>query len=762
MRWNLPRTAVLALTGFSLTSGATAGPPTVTDESVDDAIQRAVAWIQSKKEKSGHWEGSMSSADRYYGGNTGLALLSLLYAGQDARSEEMSRALDWLAAQAMNATYTYGTRAHTLALVPGKKYRTRLEEDLKWLLNEMWTSGEGMGAYGYEARPRDKDGKADASGYWDNSNAQYAVLGVWMATDAGLTAPETYWQTVGDHWLRVQSGDGGWGYRGKEDSTGSMTAAGLATLYVVLDRAYADRPKEATRLLAGIERGLDWFGRQFGPNNPNGNASWKFYYLYGVERVGRASGQKYFRDKDWFRVGAEELLRTQHKDGNWEGTGNDMSELRNTAFALMFLCHGRAPLLFNKLQHGADWNSKLRDVAGLTHYAQRTLERLLNWQIVRLDASLDDLLEAPVLYLCGETAWEFSDVDVQKIREYCDRGGMVLAVAGKDSDAFVKSIEELAQRAYPELPLRPLTSDHPLFSGQVQFPIKDPPPMFEVRNDVRTLMLLCAKDISEAWNRFAARGSSEQSFQLACNIYLYATDKSSIRSRLQTPTIALEPVEIARTLKVARIKHGGRWDIESYGWTRLAAYLNNATRSRLEVTSGITLDSDELLEYPVAYITGTDAFTLTPEEASGLRRFLSRGGTLLADAALGSAEFTSSLEKQLKEVLRDEPKFLPADSFLNSGAGIPGATNLNGVGYRRKARGEAGLQKTPRLKVFDSKRRISVVYSPLDLTVGLLGTQVWDLRGYDPESTLEIMRNMILYANLSTAQKAKLGAQGGE
>ncbi len=50
-------------------------------------------------------------------------------------------------------------------------------------------------------------------------------------------------------------------------------------------------------------------------------------------------------------------------------TGDQATALRNTAFAVMFLCHGRAPLMFNKLAHGPDWDRKLRDLSGLTRYA---------------------------------------------------------------------------------------------------------------------------------------------------------------------------------------------------------------------------------------------------------------------------------------------------------------------------------------------------------------------------------------------------------
>src|SRR5690606_8028793 len=58
-----------------------------------------------------------------------------------------------------------------------------------------------------------------------------------------------------------------------------------------------------------LERGLQWMQHRFTPaDNPGQSSRHFYYYLYGVERVGLASGYKYFGDRDWFRQGAAELL----------------------------------------------------------------------------------------------------------------------------------------------------------------------------------------------------------------------------------------------------------------------------------------------------------------------------------------------------------------------------------------------------------------------------------------------------------------------
>lgn len=759
--WGFPHTtfmfALICVLGFG--PRAQPQPPEVTHEAVDQAIRRGVEWVWAQRKSAGHWQArddAGSRGDMHWAGDSALAVLALLYANEDARETRLSQSLDWLAGEQITGTYVYGVRAHVLAIVPGGRFKSELERDLQWLLNANWSAdSEHPGAYDYKAIPRESH-----IGRWDNSVTQYGVLGVWMAAEAGQRVPDTYWDAIGKHWLTYQNGDGGWGYQKGHESTGSMTAAGLASLFVVLDQRYLGRTKDAGGVLNAIDAGLNWFGREYTPENPHGDEYWKYYYLYGVERVGRASGYKHFREVDWFREGAAYLLRVQQDSGAWPNTGGGASDLRNTAFALMFLCHGRAPLLFNKLQHGPDWNDKLRDVAGLTRYTGRTFERMLNWQIVNLDGPLEDLLEAPVLYMRGASSWEFSDAEVEKLRAYCQRGGLLFAVAGNDSAEFRRCWEQLARRAFPDLSPRVAASDHPLFSGEIAGRIEQPPLTLEVHNGVRTLMLLCTHDVADAWSRYGARSRGSADFDVGAAVYLYATDKTTFTSRLEAADIVDRGVPVERTVELVRIKYNGPWDVEPYGWTRLRRYLRNETGTNLLVTAGVTFDAEGLGQFRVAHITGTDAFELSPAEVRGLRAFLLGGGTLLADAAAGSPAFTRSLEGYVQEALREPPRVVAPESFLITGEGLAGAADLRGTSYRRAARRASGGREIPLLRTVSVGRRYAVISTPLDVSIGLLGTPAYNVEGYAPESALRIMRNLLLYAGLPSAEKAALQREG--
>ncbi len=788
-------------------------PERVTGDAVDGAVDRAVAWIKRQRGPQGHWERDDSADTRFYGGDTGLALLALLYAGESPRQDEMRESIRWLSEASLSDTYTIGTRAHVLALVDGPTYRSALRRDVDWLQSNVHPAGSPhAGAYDYKA----------PSGRYDNSNSQYGVLGMWMASEYAFNVPGHYWQLVGGHWLEDQNGDGGWSYTGSGRSTGSMTAAGLATLFVALDRYYLDRRDERDTVLAAIERGLDWMGREFTTENPHGEDRWRYYYLYGVERVGRACGYKYFRGRDWFRAGSAALLNDQQADGAWPGAGSggfSMSTLRNTTFAVMFLCHGRAPLMFNKLQYvppagssfaddaggeqaseiigegwaqdadrgratrrqpdrdsrprrelrrrqprnpppplEQDWNLQMRDVAGLVRYTQGSLERLLNWQIVRLDGSLADLLEAPVLYLSGSRAWEFSDNDVARLRAYVDRGGLIFTVPAEGGDAFTTSMEALAARLFPQLPLQPMPSDHPVLTSATRTQLDDPPPLREVSNGRRSLMMIAERDIAESWHRYRPRSRADD-FELGVNLFLYATDITPQGNRLNRVALDDSATPIRGRTSIVRIRHDGDWDPEPAGWRRFAAHLRNQTGIVAEVINGVRLDAAELQEHDVAHITGDGELTLSEDEREGLRRFLTRGGTLLADAAGGSQAFTESLSSEVSEILRTSPVPIPEGSGLITGEGLRGGVDVRPVGYRRAARRVSLGRPYPRLLGFRLATRYPVILSPLDLSVGLIGAPVFGNVGYDDQTTLDLARNLVLYAQLPLADKARVATE---
>ena len=157
----------------------------------------------------------------------------------------------------------------------------------------------------------------------DNSNTQYALLGLNAATEAGVPVKPEVWTLARAYWERTQQRRRELGLHARHDraSTASMTCAGISSLIITglkrfQGQEYLDGDAIQNCGKGGVnpslQRGIDWMASHFrvGQNFGNGQ-QWKLYYLYGLERAGRLGGLRFFGEHDWYREGAEELVHEQ-------------------------------------------------------------------------------------------------------------------------------------------------------------------------------------------------------------------------------------------------------------------------------------------------------------------------------------------------------------------------------------------------------------------------------------------------------------------
>lgn len=67
----------------------------------------------------------------------------------------------------------------------------------------------------------------------------------------------------------------------------------------------------------------------------------------------------------------------------------------------------------------------------------------------------------------------------------------------------------------------------------------------------------------------------------------------------------------------------------------------------------VKLASDEIYNFPVLIMTGEGEFTLLAEERDNMRRFVERGGFLLASAGCSSPEWDRSFRKEMATIFAD-------------------------------------------------------------------------------------------------------------
>jgi hypothetical protein len=760
-RLTLPTIALVLL---ALLAAPAAPTRAATPKDVDETVAKAVKYLY-QVQQNGNWEIVPSPVNqdgpdvkgKQWGGLTAMATYALLAAGENPQDPRLAEAITWLLKQdTITGTYALGLRAQVWQFLPEKhpqrsQIRAAVKRDRDLLLNAMHEKpGESFGFYGYFPKQPNA---------YDRSNSQYAVLGMWAAEQAGAEVPTKFWEIQDQVWKKAQNQDGGWEYSGDSPSTATMTAAGVATLFITQDYLL-DLKKDCQGNVfnQNIEMGIGWLDRHITQLLSGGS----YYGMYGVERIGVASGRRYFGALDWYKVGSESLVKSQKPDGAW-GDENDHDNARkvpNTCFALYFLTRGRAPVLMSKLEYtgttregkAGPWNQRPRDLANFSRWMTRNFDnKFTNWQVVNLKVEAQELHDAPILYIAGNEPLNFSDAELAKLRQFAEQGGLILGNADCGNPKFVTGFRALAKKLFPRYEFRDLEQNHLILNAQ-QFPAskwKRKPRVQGLSNGVRELMVIAPQeDLSKAWQTRSDK-TKEEVFQLGSNLYLYSVKENLGRSKgdtyIVTDTGKGKP---ERSFKVARLMLGDNADPEPGGWRRLANVLKNSSLATLVVDS-VKPGEGKLAGYKVAHWTGTTKVKLSPKAREEIVAFVNGGGTLLVDAAGGSADFADSATDALLEMFGGEPvrkqltQALPATHGLYAMEGA----KIESFGYRNYARRRVlGKLSAPRVGAVDVGGRPGVFFSREDLSGSLVGEPVDGIVGYDPDTATAIVRNVLVYA----------------
>jgi hypothetical protein len=183
----------------------------------------------------------------------------------------------------------------------------------------------------------------------DNSNTQFALLGLWVARRNG--APVQPSLAFVERYFRQSVGaDGGWGYTSGfkiMPSTASMTCAGLLGLavghgvQVKMGDEKGDRPPVAD---AGMARGFRALEAHLKAHMNGGPAPGKraaiqgfgiggrdYYLFWSIERVAMIYDLKKLAGREWYPWLSKLLVDAQKADGSWGGAEHD------NCFALLVL-----------------------------------------------------------------------------------------------------------------------------------------------------------------------------------------------------------------------------------------------------------------------------------------------------------------------------------------------------------------------------------------------------------------------------------------
>lgn len=330
----------------------------VNQKAVDTAIEKGTKWLISQ--------------NPIPGGAAELVAYAYIHGGVKPDDPAMKAAIEYLETAPLATTYRTALIAMALHDLDKIKYRKRLAECAYFLMGNQdpkgyWRYGapvEGFeppdiptesakpidtGANNDDPKEKTGTGKGKKGGGtdldkdkikiklpprrnftdWDNSNSQYAILGLRACADGGILIPVEVWRDAEQHFAECQSRDGGWSYQ-KGVSYGSMSAGGASS--IALCKYYQGKPwKNAPE----VQRGIDWLTKNFTVvENARFSVAKRFhyYYLYAIERAGILADTERFGNHEWYPIGAKYLLANQDQN-----TGAWNNNVIDTCFAILFL-----------------------------------------------------------------------------------------------------------------------------------------------------------------------------------------------------------------------------------------------------------------------------------------------------------------------------------------------------------------------------------------------------------------------------------------
>jgi len=754
---------------------------------VTASIRLGVKYLRGRQDRvRGNWQEYSSQP----GGLTSLITLALLNCGAPVDDPAIQRSLAYLR-KLGNPEMTYATALQTLVFCEAEPDRDRLliERNVAWLESSQLTGRGRSGAWGY----------SDRHGNGDNSNTQFALLALHEADRVGVKVKDQTWKKSLDYWLSTQKKDGSWGYVEDRPSTGSMTCAAITSVIISSGRVSgSDSKVSGDDILCctgaenndAVERAFQWLGKYFSVrSNPTGLSARGrgqgrnnlLYYLYGVERVGRLSGRRFIGKHDWYREGAEVLVGSQDKlTGFWKGVGlAEDNPLIATALSLLFLSKGARPVVVSRMIHSqpagvlggetrgvASWNRHRHALQNLTYSVGKRWKQNLTWQTVDPSAaSVEDLLQTPVLFISGSDKLDISVKQQKLLRQYVDQGGFIFAEACCEGDGFDRDFRKLMKAVFPESPMRLLPYDHPVWFAERKVPAEHLRPLWGVEACCRTSVVYCPASLSCYWELepggrdagYAAKPAQEIDAAVAIgqNVLAYATNRR-LKPKLREPTVAVSSggSELSRNTIIApKVAHNGGSDDAPNAWSNLLQLAGEQLPLRLSRERRMAAPADPtLFNYPLLFMHGRRTFRFSAPARKALAEYLSRGGVLFVDSICASEAFAASVRQEVKEMFPGkELKRLPASHsiFTSKHRGH----QLTTVSIREP--GErvddgpllAKITKVkPRLEGLEIDGRLAVIFSPLDISCAMENTESLECKGYIKADAARLGVNVILYA----------------
>lgn len=406
-----------------------------------------------------------------------------------------------------------------------------------------------------------------------------------------------------------------------------------------------------------------------------------------------------------------------------------------------------------------DWNMVPADCSQLLRFVKRYLKMEYKVQTLDLKVFSGNPAEVPILLFSGGRSLNFSSAELLKLRRYLQAGGMIWFDSVVGSPYFYKSALQMMKQILPGSPIKRLAPDHPIFrivkpltsakinTGKYILPVLD-----GIYIGSRLAAVISPYGLGGGWDntypqliKQAKYYQRYPSIAIGVNLAAYAVGWSSngrhyaARERFSRTDNNKNPDKII----FAQLRSNGIWNANPGAESQFMRYLAKNVNIQTEAKAVFVNAAKIPLEnYPFLYFTGIGHFRFSPTEVLKLRQYLDDGGFIFINNALGLNEFNSSVLTEIK-------KLYPKTKMINISKKDPIFTTapfrFAASGFSPEASQKFRGQSHPLLFGLKTDKRYKIIYSPVDLATGWLGTPSPGSVCYNQDTALRLGANIITY-----------------
>jgi hypothetical protein len=377
--------------------------------------------------------------------------------------------------------------------------------------------------------------------------------------------------------------------------------------------------------------------------------------------------------------------------------------------------------------------------------------------------------------MSGEKAAQFTPDEVQRLRQYVQRGGFILAEACcAEGSQFDSAFRQLMTEAFPEPEhrLRLLGPEHPVWYTEERVAADHVRPLWGIDFGCRTSVIYVPPDppagprpaLSCLWE-LAQPGHEKKhppevqeqidaALSIGINIMAYATNRE-VKFRYEhvaRDVVDAEDPSDRGKLYIAKLRHSGGWNAAPGALLALEQALLREAHVRVSTEQReVDITSPALFNYHLVFLHGRNQFRFSDAERKQLRSYVERGGMVLADSVCASAAFTKAFRREMHAIFPDTPleRIPPEHAVFTTEYGGFDLGTVTRRDPRRSADGSirAELREgPPEMEGIKFGDRYAVFFSPYDLSCALASHESLECQGYTRDDAARIGLNVILYS----------------